>query len=160
MSDKSRFHRRSLRLDAFDYAEERAYFVTVCACERGEMFGRVVGDTVQLNAAGEIARNCWLAIPAHFPSVEFDVYAIMPDHMHGIIVIQPNDDVGARHALPSNNNPSIDAGTRHALSLQNQSRPVAECGKPQPRTLGTIVGSYKSAVTKRVNDLRGTPAAP
>lgn len=169
------FQHRSLRLNGFDYAEERAYFVTICAHSRSSLFGEVVEDTVCLSAIGEIARDCWLAIPAHFPSIELDSFVIMPDHMHGILVIQPNDNVGARHAVPTQRSPQTDGarhavplheqspldvdGARHAVPLHEQSRPVAKFGKPQPRSPGTIIGSYKSAVTKHVNDLRHTPGA-
>ncbi|MFN8377866.1 MAG: transposase [Anaerolineae bacterium] len=137
-------HRRSLRLADFDYADERAYFVTICVRDRNPVLGEVQHENVYLSTIGEITRDCWLAIPAHSSFVELDSFVIMPDHMHGIIFI---------------NHQAVDVGARHALPLQTQ-QAHAIFGKPQPGSLGVIVGSFKSAVTKRANDRRGTPGVP
>jgi len=84
-----------------------------------------------------------LDIPRHFPHVELDAFVIMPNHIHGIIVITSDPDVGARHAVPLRMAP-------HAEQF----------GKPVPGSLSTIVRSFKSAATKRINVWRGTPGAP
>lgn len=141
-------YRRSIRLAGFDYADERAYFVTICAYGRERVFGEVVGEAVHLSAIGEMARDCWLLIPTHFPFVELDAFVIMPDHIHGIIIL--NHDAASKGEV----------GARHALPLPTEPCPRAAFGKPQPGSLGTIVGSFKSAVSKRANDSRGTPGAP
>ncbi len=140
---EKRQHRRSFRLEGYDYAEAGAYFVTIVTRDRACMFGDVVINTtveathtlplrnaascagiVRLNEFGEIARRCWTEIPDHFPFVELDAFVIMPNHVHGIVVI--NTTVGATHASPG----------------------------PKPGSIAAIVGSYKSAVSRRVNALR------
>jgi putative transposase len=86
--DPDKHHRRSIRLKEYDYAQPGAYFVTVCTRDRECLFGHVVNGEMHLNDAGEIARRCWEDIPHHFPLVELDAFAVMPNHVHGIIVIQ------------------------------------------------------------------------
>lgn len=97
--------RRSPRLKGYDYSQEGAYFVTVCTQHRTPLFGEVVKGEMRLNMAGEMVAACWEDIPLKFPDVELDLYCVMPNHFHGIIVIiRPQDadrDVGAgRRARP------------------------------------------------------------
>ena len=87
--------RNSLRLASHDYGEAGAYFVTVCSAGRTCVFGHVEDDRVILSAAGRVVRTCWLAIPTHCRGVELDAFVVMPNHLHGIVVL-----VGARHASP------------------------------------------------------------
>ena len=133
-----RRRRKSIRLNRWDYRTPAAYFVTICTHDRVPLFGRVVDGEMVLNAFEEIVQGCWREIPEHFPHVELDAFVVMPNHVHGIISIV--DDVGATHASP----------------LPNGNAPRG----PVPGSLGAIVGSFKSAVTKRINALRGTPGAP
>jgi len=129
--------RRSLRLQAYDYRQAGAYFVTLCAHHRACLFGEIADAVLAISADGEAAVAAWEEIPVHFPNVELDAYVLMPNHIHGILVINA---VGARHASPQMDEDGFRA--RHASPL-----------------LGTIVGSYKSAVARRINAQRGTPGA-
>ncbi len=83
------FHnRRSIRLPGYDYSRPGYYFVTVCIHDMTQkLFGDVVEGKMGLNDAGKCARQCWLDIPMHFPNVKLDEYIIMPNHIHGVIVI-------------------------------------------------------------------------
>ena len=90
-------HRRSIRLREYDYSLAGAYFVTVCSRERECRFGEVAGGVMRLNGEGELVRECWMAIPDHFDTIEVVDYVVMPNHIHGIIIIHP---VGATHASP------------------------------------------------------------
>ncbi len=89
--------RRSIRLPQFDYAQPGAYFVTIVTAGRIPMFGTVDNGQLRPSPAGEIARDGWAAIPAHFPSVSLDAFVVMPNHLHGILI---HRGVGARHAVP------------------------------------------------------------
>ncbi len=80
-------HRRSIRLQEFHYSDAGAYFVTICAIEMRCLFGEVEVGTVRLNDAGLIIQECWDAMPEHFPHVELDAFVIMPNHLHGIVVL-------------------------------------------------------------------------
>jgi len=136
-------HRRSIRLKGYDYTRAGAYFVTICTKDRACLFGDVADGVMRLNQMGHIVRQCWLAIPNHVPHVLLDEFVVMPNHVHGILVIMPTHDVGATHASP----------------LQNDDTPTRPRG-PQPQSVASIVGSFKSAATKRINHHRGTPGAP
>ena len=91
-----RHHRRSIRLKGHDYTQPGAYFVTICTRDRECLFGHMVNGEMRLNDAGEIARRCWEGIPDHFPSVELDAFVIMPNHVHGIIVIHRRGEASDR----------------------------------------------------------------
>jgi len=94
--------RRSIRLKAFDYSEAGAYFVTVCTHQRQCLLGNVIDGQVQLTAWGGIVAKCWHTIQEHFPEMEPDAFVVMPNHVHGILIIAPTAPatVGARHAPP------------------------------------------------------------
>lgn len=124
----------------------RAYFVTVVTHERENLFGKVTAGEMQLTICGEIVQITWEEIPFHFSHVILDAFVIIPNHVHGIICIQ--DDGRATYDQT--------VGTRHAVSLPNAH--VEQFGKPVHGSIPTVIRSFKSAVTKRVNILRGTPS--
>src|SRR5271157_3677875 len=82
-------HRRSIRLKGFDYSQPGGYFITICTQNHECVLGEIVDGQVRLSPAGEIASQCWSEIPKHFPNVELDVNVMMPNHVHGIIIIHP-----------------------------------------------------------------------
>jgi REP element-mobilizing transposase RayT len=110
---RSKHRRRSIRLKGFDYAAPGAYFVTINVHKKAHLMGRVVNGKMRLSTYGQVAWDCWQAIPDHFPHVELDAFVVMPTHMHGIIVIvdevdtpvaddaADEDDVGPPVAVPS-----------------------------------------------------------
>ena len=128
--------RRSIRLKGYDYSLPGAYFVTICTFERQPLFGEVVNGNLQLNQLGRTAQVCWLALSNHFPYIGLDVSVVMPNHIHGVLWIH---DVGARHAVPL---------------------PPKRFGKSVAGSLATVVRSYKSAVTRRIGQMRHTLGVP
>ena len=127
--DPVRRHRRSMRLKGYDYSQPGLYFVTIVAQDRVCLFGHIEDDNMQLNEAGRIVETCWLAIPEHFPHVILDAFVIMPNHVHGIIVIM--EHVGAKNFSP----------------LQS---PIRQSSMPRSpsKTIGSIVRGFKIGVTK------------
>jgi REP element-mobilizing transposase RayT len=97
--DPHQRHRRSIRLRDYDYAQVGAYFVTVCAQNRDCLFGEVMNGEVRLNSFGRIVAECWNAISKHFPNVELDESVVMPNHVHGIIIITLDVRRGEAFAL-------------------------------------------------------------
>jgi REP element-mobilizing transposase RayT len=91
-------HRRSIRLKGYDYTRAGAYFVTICTHNRECLFGNVADGKMILNAFGNIVESEWLRTPEIRLYVELDEYSIMPNHVHGIIIIHEN--VGAASPLP------------------------------------------------------------
>src|SRR6266542_3232487 len=79
--------RRTARLRTYDYARAGAYFITICTKTRDNVFGSVQDGTMHLNVAGVILDDLWRGLPTRFPGIVHDELAIMPDHLHGIVVV-------------------------------------------------------------------------
>jgi REP element-mobilizing transposase RayT len=142
--DPWKHHRHSIRLKGYDYTRPGAYFVTIVTKNREYLFGDVVAGVMKPNDAGCIIETVWHELPARFPIVELDAFIVMPNHIHGIIILSdPVDPVGAGSPRPT---------ARAGLP-----RPWAR--KPRPY-IGQIVAFYKYQTTKRINQIRGTPGAP
>ena len=130
-------HRRSIRLPGYDYRQAGAYFVTICAQGRALLFGEIRGDEMELNDAGQMLVSQWQALPQRFPNVRLDAFVVMPNHVHGIIVL-----------VDANTSPDGDgATTRVAPTLED----------PVGASLGEAVGAYKSLTT--VEYARGVNAS-
>jgi REP element-mobilizing transposase RayT len=99
--DSQKYHRRSLRLKGYDYSQAGPYFITVCVEDRACLFGDVVDDRMHLNDAGWVVLAEWNALAVRFPSVELDVFGVMPNHIHGIIVMETDGAVAKREATSS-----------------------------------------------------------
>jgi len=100
--------RNTLRLPGHDYSSPGAYFVTTCTHGRVCLFGDIQGDEMHVNALGRVVERCWYQLPNHYPNVEVDAFVVMPNHIHGIILLVGDDGVPVskrlrahkRHALP------------------------------------------------------------
>ena len=84
-------HRRSMRLREYDYCKSGWYFVTLCTHNRECLFGTISEGEVLLNDIGRIVSNCWMELANHFPYIRIDEYIVMPNHLHGIIIIDRGD---------------------------------------------------------------------
>jgi len=132
--------RRSIRLKDYDYSQPGSYFVTLCTHGHECLFGDITDGEMVLNNVGEIVEKCLIEIPGYYQNVELDKWTIMPNHVHAIIVIYPdNNIVGARHASP--------------LRIYK-----SKIHGPKSNSIGSIVSSLKSAVTKRINESQNTPS--
>ena len=85
--------------------------MTICTYKRKCIFGEILDDEMKLSEFGKIVSKVWNAIPEHFENVELDQFVVMPNHVHGIIIINESNNVGARHA-----NQSF-VGARHAVPI-------------------------------------------
>jgi hypothetical protein len=104
--------RKNIRLKGYDYRRLGAYYVTICTHDRSMLFGDVVDGIMVPNAIGQIVQQCWDAIPDHMPMVVCDAFVVMPNHVHGIIMIT---DVAA-DAPVSGDGP---VGLANSPTLQN-----------------------------------------
>lgn len=141
------YHRRSIRLKDYDYRNAGAYFITICAYRWECIFGKVVGREMRLNEYGEIVQDEWLKTALVRPNIELDEFMVMPNHMHGILVL--DDNAGGTHEKPC----ATQRVTRAPRRVAPTKRPIG----PEAGSVGAIVGQYKSIVTKRINRRRGTP---
>ncbi|MEX2161651.1 MAG: hypothetical protein WD751_07010 [Anaerolineales bacterium] len=132
-------NRRSIRLAEYDYSWPGAYFLTISTLGHRPMFGKIRGEEVELSRQGKIAEQCWHDIPKHLATVEIDAFIVMPNHVHGILWIT--------ESRPR----SIAVGAQHAAPVQPK-RPRVD-----PGTLGAVVRSYKSAVSRAIHQLPANP---
>ena len=96
--------RKPNRLKAYDYSTAGYYYVTICTYNRKESFGYIENNRIVLNEYGKITEKTWKEIPNHYPNVELDEFIVMPNHIHGIIIIK-NPAVGDGHARPDKISP-------------------------------------------------------
>jgi REP element-mobilizing transposase RayT len=196
-------HRRSIRLQGYDYTQPGAYFVTIVAHQRLPLFGEIAGGVVQLSACGKIARAEWLKTAVLRRETALDEFIIMPNHFHAIVTIvecgdgfvgaagrdgaiRPDDNVGTDGidgtvespgtgvraqrrdgAIRLHGNVRADGMDETVGSPGTGVRAQRRCAPTHPPvtnvvpgSIGAIVRAYKSAVTTRINQLRGTPGAP
>jgi REP element-mobilizing transposase RayT len=85
--DPEKHHRRSIRLKGYDYTQPGAYFITICTHGRECLFGEIIDGEMHLNEAGQIVVQTWQDLPNHVPNVQLDAFVVMPNHVHGIIII-------------------------------------------------------------------------
>jgi REP element-mobilizing transposase RayT len=156
--------RRSIRLPGYDYTQPGAYFITICTYQRELLFGDVADGEMISNAYGQIVGEEWQKTAQLRPYVRLDAHVVMPNHFHGIVWITQDDSDGrgmARHAPITRRTPTahhVPTTARHVPTTPHA--PTREFGKPVAASLSTIVGAFKSAVTRRINQLRGTPGTP
>lgn len=92
---RNKYRVPSARLKDWDYGSNGAYFITICTKEMQHFFGKVVDEKMILNSAGELAEKYWIEIVKQFPYVELGNFQIMPNHMHGILIIDKSVVVAA-----------------------------------------------------------------
>lgn len=125
---KNKYRIQSTRLQHWDYGRNAAYFVTICTKNRSHFFGEIRNGTMLLSEIGKIANQNWLAIPKQFPYVKLGDYIVMPNHVHGIIIIDKNDNdpVEARLIAPlrdhSHKKSGGFAGNKNPMLNNNLSR--------------------------------------
>lgn len=112
---KGEYRIESARRLGFDYSLAGHYFFTICTKHRQPMFGFVREGNMYLYGPGKVAWDCWWKIPCHYQGVSLGPFIVMPDHIHGILIID------------------------HSMTI---------AGRKQIPTLGNVLGSFKSAVSK------------
>jgi len=128
---ESKRQRKQYRLNCYDYSQSGAYFITICTFEKICLFGNVINSKMILNNIGEIAQNEWHHSSKIRSEIRLNEFIIMPNHIHGIIII---DSVGATGGRPK----------------------TPYSSGPHKRSLGSFVAGYKSSVTKHINFIRRT----
>lgn len=163
--NRGRFRSDTVRLKSWDYGWNGVYFVTICTHHRKHFFGEIIlsktvnvstnvetpdfvslrsgNSRMQLLGIGDIAESCWRAIPEYFPFVKLGEFIVMPNHVHGIIIINKEND--GRNNLDTQNR--VYQSRKHQKSLNSFG--------PQSRNLPSIIRGYKAGVTKgarRINE--------
>ena len=130
-------HRKSIRLTGYDYSQPGAYFVTICTWNRECLFGEISNDEVVLKEYGQVVMQEWINTGKLRPNVELDTYVVMPNHFHGILIINDRGGTIQRRGV-------LQYAPTNAFRSPSQ-------------TIGAMVRGFKSAVTKQINRSRNTP---
>ena len=125
-------HRQSMRLKDYDYSQDGYYFVTICAKNKVEYFGEIQNGKMILNEYGEIVANEWIETKNIRKNVKLDEFIVMPNHIHGIVIIDNNNCRGVLQYAPT---------ALHAFQSPSNN-------------LGAVVRGFKSAVTKQINQIQ------
>ena len=80
-------HRRSIRMKGYDYSRAGAYFITICTHNREWLFGEIADGEMKMNDAGQMVQTVWDEMSIRFDGMELDRFVVMPNHIHGIIVL-------------------------------------------------------------------------
>ena len=134
-------------MKGYDYSQAGAYYVTIVTWQREFLFGEVVNKEMVLSKFGLVAKQQWEKLPKRFPNIELGAYMIMPNHMHGIIVITDGRGTAGRFTV------KIIQALRRAPTREQFQKPVKG-------SIPTMIRSYKSAVSYRINLMRGTDGVP
>ncbi len=161
-------HRRSIRLKGYDYSAAGAYFITLCTYQRQCLFGEIMDGAMHLSPYGKIVQEEWMQSSTIRQEIELDGWVIMPDHMHGIVMITHHDiNVGAHGRVP----PHVPQTPQQYEYVPppfapptfgpKPYAPTPHCVPPRkPKSISSFMAGFKSAATKRINILRDTPRTP
>jgi len=131
----------SSRLYNYDYGSNGAYFITICTANRIHYFGKIVQNPASieyqpqmcLNESGKLVEQYWLEIPIHFPFIELGKFVVMPNHVHGILIVNKNADMDANNVNPANDvGVTDDVETRLIASLPSQSQTLSPSQTEMP----------------------------
>jgi putative transposase len=154
--------RRTIRLKGFDYSGDGMYHIVIRTKNGVCVFGKVDVGEMKLSPSGEIAKKCWKEIPEHFRNVELDQYVVMPNHIHGIVVIKAL--VRAIHESPIPESSPGSGGSpipEEVFHTSPPESPIPETTLERRRMLiPKIVGRFKMNSAKEINGLQGTSGTP
>ncbi len=143
-------HRRSIRLKGYDYTKAGAYFVTLCTQNKVCFFGEVFDGAITLNAAGQMIDAVWHEIPKFYPGIKIDVFQIMPNHIHGILVF-----VGAGPCACPDSEPGssvLKKGPKIAKKTEPGQEPGQAQGPAPTLSVSDVVHRFKTMTTKKYID--------
>ena len=166
MNKKPEIHqRRSLRLKEYDYTQPGAYFITIVTQNRAQLFGEIVDGEMLLNAAGRVVQSLWDEIPTHFPNSDMGAFVVMPNHVHGVIILSESEFVGAglcacpwtkpgqpRGGLPSPNAHALGIRLTRSEALQSIRWVRGVCRNPcDPKDVPTLDTTLQKLLKNRLN---------
>ena len=161
---KNKYRISSTRLKNWDYRSNGAYFITICTNDRINYFGEVENGEMQLSEIGKLAHQFWAEIPQHFPFIELDAFIIMPNHTHGILIINNIDDINPageeEEAAETVQTLQCNVSTVSPITPISTASPIQpdiniqmKKISPKAKSISTIIRSYKSATTKHARKI-------
>ncbi|PKO04248.1 MAG: transposase [Chloroflexi bacterium HGW-Chloroflexi-3] len=157
-------NRHSIRLPGYDYTQPGAYYLTILTHKKEHLLGEVYNGVVQLSPMGKITQEQWLKIPTHFSNVLLDAFVIMPNHIHGILVITDSTvRTGKGKAfdfwLSQKNSTIQNHSTDQNKSTNHGSNALPILSGSEPGSIPAIVQNFKSITSRRINKLLKSPGS-
>ncbi|MCO6495465.1 MAG: transposase [Bacteroidetes bacterium] len=175
---QNKYRNESIRLQTWDYARDGAYFITICTKNRLHYFGEIETGKIRLSTVGAIADILWYEIKNHAKNIELGEFVVMPNHIHGILILTGNDEFvnGGDNAcvVPTTTttttdttdtndiNPVINLNNNKPTNIHNINSNIIKSDKTMGQnrfqnqgknSISSIIGSYKSAVSKHAHRL-------
>ena len=154
--------RQSIRLSGYDYARAGTYFVTICVAGRKQILGQIRNGAAVLSEAGHLVLDAWEQLPLHYPHVRLDEFVVMPNHVHGIVMLDGGGGTGTgRSGASGDRREAGQAGAGRTIPTSRDTPPAH--GTPTParhHPLPEIVRAFKSFSARAINIRRGTPGTP
>ena len=155
---KGKYRNESARLQNWDYGNDAAYFITICTKNREHFFGEIRNARMQVSPVGAIAYVLWNEIKIHAKNVELGEFVVMPNHVHGIIILNNDRNVGDGGVGDGGGrdvacNVPTETETETEISNPFKNEQMAAIS-PKSNTVSSIIRTYKSAVTKYCNRLK------
>lgn len=155
---KGKYRIESARLKGYDYSSEGSYFITICAHKMQHFFGHVADEKMNLNEIGKLAEKFWKEIPEHFPHAILNEFIIMPNHIHGIITLNPKKmNVQTSHcdvSIPNTPNDTYRTNAKETAQCDVSTKQQKMAAiRPKSGSLSVIIGSYKSVVSKHAHKI-------
>ncbi|MBR3798934.1 MAG: hypothetical protein IKK36_08485 [Bacteroidales bacterium] len=149
---KGIYRSESTRLQKWDYGWNAIYFVTICTQDRNHYFGEIVDGKMNLSPVGVIADILWYELKNHFNDIKLDAFVVMPNHIHGIIFINKQNNISDGNGGCNGRDNACVVPTV-ATNETPQTIGQQRFQHQGSHTLSSIVGSYKSAVSKHAHRL-------
>jgi len=146
--DPQKHKRRSIRVDWYDYSSPGAYFLTICTFNKKQFLGRIDNGQMILSRWGKVIGEEWERNAIIRDEITLDMFIIMPNHIHGIVYIPDSGKAYRKTEKTAKNN-------NNQISGKNIGKKGILKG-PKPKSIGSLVGGFKSAVTTRINKLQKT----
>lgn len=128
---KNKYRIKSIRLQNWDYSSEGFYFITICTYKRMPYFGEIINGKMKLSEIGVVVQKYWHEIPMHYKNILLDEFTIMPNHIHGVLIV----------------NFKMPVETCHGMSLPSTNA----FSKPISGSISIIINQFKSAVKRHCN---------
>jgi len=134
-----RRRKNSLRLTGWDYSQPAYYFITICVNDKSNVLGTIINHKIHLSSIGHIIKKCWKELPDHYAGCALDAFIIMPDHVHGIIIIKERAENSSIYN-------SVQAGFKPAPTGSH--------------SLSEITRGFKTFSARQINRFQRTPKIP
>lgn len=142
---QNKYRIKSARLEGWDYSTDGYYFVTICTKNQIEYFGEVIDQEMRLNKLGKLAEKFWLEIPQHFDNARLDQFVIMPNHIHGIVIID-----NCRNKKIPQRRDAINRVSTNDKNIKKKGGVTLEHNPMGKKSLGEIIRWYKGHYTFKI----------